>query len=356
MHRRRRPRRPARPRAARSRRGRARCRDRRGPAPRRSPSVISSGASTSGPDARRQPGRPARAARAGRPARSSRRPGRPPVGSRVWTTTTREAQPDEPGDGDGGGCGRRRARGAATTGARRRPAPPGKACEQGDHGSTLARTSGRIVGARAGDAPLEHRRREITGPPVDRPSVRRSRGAPSQAAGDRGRRRVRRAASAAASRGRGRRATAVNTATAVRRGGSTAAGAVGEPGAGGLPLRWRPSPAPAGSPTGRHRSVPRSAPDGCAVPAAGRGRRPARSRAPRPVPSSAQTEKPAPKVSIQANSVSRKPSPARPTVTHERGKLTGDVVERPATPPTRPPAGRARRRSWTVPELNPLRL
>ena len=63
---------------------------------------------------------------------------RPPAGSRVWTTTSARPEPGSPTRLTASDGGDRRASRAAPPGRRAASAPPGQACEQGDHVPTLA--------------------------------------------------------------------------------------------------------------------------------------------------------------------------------------------------------------------------
>ena len=94
----------------------------------------------------------------------------------------------------------------------------------------------------------------------------------------------------------------------------------------------------------------RAAPGGCAARAAARGRRTPGSPSPSSMPSSAQIgEVRRRSVSIQANSVSTKPSAARPTVIQERGKPSFRSVKAGQQRPDRRQQEQEERRSSRCP-------
>ena len=278
--------------------------------------------------------RPGRAATAGRPARATPTGPARRSGSRVWTTTSGQPQPDQPGDGDGQ---RRRPRASQPSGSgglvRLRPAA-GRRASRETTPPTARKRARRMVGARA------ERRKARRGSPPARPHAERLRpGAPCRDAGPDAvrcavscprdgpgrpprapRRRRGGGAGGLAGGGAGSPAAAVGGGGRGGGGGAYCCGGwpgwpgsrpaarlLTEPGAGWL-AHCAALASPPGS-AGRLRSSGSSA-------------RTANTRiaAAVSVPSSAQIEKSTLKVSIQANSVSTKPSAASPTVIQDRGK------------------------------------
>src|SRR4051794_436961 len=142
--------------------------------------------------------------------------------------------------------------------------------------------------------------------------------------------------------------------------GGTAAGGGGG-GGGGWPSPAAAPAAPAGAPApGRgwlaHCAAPASPPGSAGrFFSSGSSARTEKTRIAAAVrtPSSAQMEKSKSNVSNQANSVRRKPSAARPTVTHERGKPTLRSVNAGSSAHT--DARRKRKKAvLTLPDVQPL--
>ena len=271
----------------------------------------------------------------------------PPAGSSVWTTTSARPEPRQPGqvDRDGGGHREPAERQRRLSDS----APPGQACEQGDHAPMLAspRTGWSAHAPRAGKArritPGAPPRRATAGPaPGVRVPDRRSSGRAVSAAeravrgpsphprrSNPGRRRAvpgGRPGPAGAGGGPGR--------TAGRRpyggGGPEGGGGggaycccgwpYGGPAGRAAPAARTADPVPAGWPTAPRPPVRPAAPG--LLRSSGSSARTANTRIAAAVSEAeqAQTEKSTSNVSIQANSVSTKPSAARPTVIQERGK------------------------------------